>query len=273
YAGSLKLFIRYFQFERDIYQDTDFQKYIQEVFPNDLLEIREGFGFNANYHERFIHHRLMIPYSKTYAKDRIVKYSENLLYKYNEKTEMVDIVEQSNPDVPLAIDYIGSLVDYMLPPSIRMLTTTISPRFDAVFFDLWEIPERLEGIIVDHVPRLTLGVWTMIREKWLLSAENMIKEDNMSHFDDYVALIKLFKVNELPLEFFVSKYITEDTFDFESSNRSEMKPQYMNLYSPLFVKEFKKLMKDEKYLVIEEFYPKQSHDTHNMEYQIEVNLQ
>ncbi|WP_077319898.1 lantibiotic dehydratase [Virgibacillus proomii] len=273
YAGNLKLFIRYFHFERGIYQDEDFQKYIQTIFPNNLLEIREGFGFNANYHERFIHHRLMIPYSKTHTRDQSAKSSKNLLYRYNQQTEMVDIVEQSNPDFPLAIDYIGSLVDYMLPPSIRMLTTAISPRFDAEFFNLWEIPEQLEGSVVDHIPRLKLGMLTIIREKWLLSTENMVKEEHSSDYDNYVALIDIFKENELPLEFFVSKYITRETFDFANSNRSEMKPQYMNLYSPLFVKEFKKLIKEEKFIVLKEFYPKQSHHTHNMEYQIEVNLE
>ncbi len=272
YAGNLKLFIRYFQFDRDIYSDIDFEKYIEATFPEDLLEIREGFGFNANHHERFINNRLMIPHSKTHAADESVKSSENLYYKYNEQTEMLDIVEQSNPDVPLNIDYIGSLVDYMLPQSIRMLTTALSPRYDAGFFDLWEMPKKITGIVVDHIPRFTLGKLTIMRKKWLLYVENMIKEGNKSDYDHYLAIIKRFKADKLPLEFFISKHIVGETFNFESTNRSEMKPQYMNLYSPLFVKEFKKLIKDEKYIIIEEFYPKKSHETHNMEYQIEVNL-
>ena len=272
YAGNLKLFIRYFQFERSIYSDEDFQKYIHTIFPEDLLEISEGFGFNANHHEQFLPNRLMIPHSKTHRRDQSVTFSEDLLYKYNEQSETVDIVERSIPDVPLSIDYIGSLVDYMLPQSIRMLTTALSPRFDAGYFDLWEIPEEITGIVVDHVPRLTLGKLTIMRKKWLLSTETLVKEENASDYDDYVAIIKRFKEEELPLAFFISKYISEDTFNYERSNRSEMKPQYMNLYSPLFVKEFKKLIKLEKYIIIEEFYPEQSHETHNTEYQIEVNL-
>ncbi|MBO1915282.1 hypothetical protein J4G37_61950, partial [Microvirga sp. 3-52] len=86
---------------------------------------------------------------------------------------MLDIVEQSNPDVPLNIDYIGSLVDYMLPQSIRMLTTALSPRYDAGFFDLWEMPKKITGIVVDHIPRFTLGKLTIMRKKWLLYVENM----------------------------------------------------------------------------------------------------
>ncbi|MBO1910415.1 hypothetical protein J4G37_37220, partial [Microvirga sp. 3-52] len=138
--------------------------------------------------------------------------------------------------------------------------------------DLWEMPKKITGIVVDHIPRFTLGKLTIMRKKWLLYVENMIKEGNKSDYDHYLAIIKRFKADKLPLEFFISKHIVGETFNFESTNRSEMKPQYMNLYSPLFVKEFKKLIKDEKYIIIEEFYPKKSHETHNMEYQIEVNL-
>ena len=93
YAGNLKLFIRYFQFERSIYSDEDFQKYIHTIFPEDLLEISEGFGFNANHHEQFLPNRLMIPHSKTHRRDQSVTFSEDLLYKYNEQSETVDIVE------------------------------------------------------------------------------------------------------------------------------------------------------------------------------------
>lgn len=272
YAGNLKLFIRYFQFEEGLYEDEDFKQYVKSSFPEDMLEIREGFGFNANYHQRFIKQRLMIPFSKSYEKDKFVKRSKDLVYQYNEETETVDIIEESKQEKPLDIDYIGSLVDYMLPPSIRMLTTMMSPRLDARYFDLWEFEEDKEDLILDYLPRLDIGNITMMRERWLISVKHLIKGHYTSDYEFYSAMVNRFKENELPLEFFASKYIAEDDFDFESANRSEMKPIYLNLGSPLFVKEFRKLFQDEQYIVIEEFYPKKSHESYNTEYQIEVNL-
>lgn len=272
YAGNLKLFIRYFQFEQEIYEDKDFQQYVEKNFPKNMLEIREGFGFNANHHERFIRNRLMIPFSKTHQPDEELKQSKNLLYTYNPKTEMVDIVDQKEPEVPLNIDFIGSLVDYMLPPSIRMLTTTISPRFDSRYFDLWEFKENSSDVVIDHVPRISLGMLTIIREKWLLSVKELKKYLSSSSYESYKSFLALFNHQNLPLEFFVSKYIREDEFDFESANRAEMKPLYMSMYSPLFFKEFIRFIKNERYVIIEEFHPRRSHETHNTEYQIEVNL-
>ncbi|MDM5302505.1 lantibiotic dehydratase [Bacillus subtilis] len=271
YAGNLKLFTRYFQFDPSIYDDQDFKEYVAAAYP-EMDEIREGFGFNANYHRRYINNRLMIPYSKTNSSDLSRYDSHDLYYQYNKKTQMIDIVHKDRPDKALNIDYIGSLVDYMMPPSIRMLTTTIAPRFDAGLIRLWDDVDNGDSLVLDHIPRMTIGKTTLLREKWLVNAEQLLSIQEHNTFDNYLATLAEFLKHDLPLEFFVGRIIDTDSFDFVNANRSEMKPQYINLYSPLFYKELKKIINNEKCFVIEEFYPKESNRSFNTEYQLEVNL-
>ncbi|WP_113929032.1 lantibiotic dehydratase [Bacillus sp. P14.5] len=273
YAGHLKLFIRYFQYLPELYDDPDFKQYISDSFPEDIYEIREGFGFNANYHRKFLKNRLLIPYSKVNADDEGTSWSKDLLYKYNNRTQLVDIINPDNPDIPMDIDYIGSLVDYMMPPSIRMLTTSIAPRFDAGLFLLWEEDAMDQGALVeDHTPRMKLGKVVLFREKWLINCSGLISDSVNSSYKEYMEVIEKFEQHGLPMEFFINRIVDPESYDFENSNRSDMKPQYINLYSPMMFREFKKFIKAEKRVVIEELFPNGSGDAFNTEYQLEVNM-
>lgn len=265
YAGHMKLFTRYFQYSPSIYEDSRFKEYVAQMCP-DVLEIREGFGFNANRHETFLNQRLLIPGSKTKPADETAHWSNDLHYLYNEESGLIEIVGE---DGPLEIDYIGSLVDYMMPPSIRMLSTGLTPRFDPGLVKLWEIHEETRPVI-DHIPRLHLGHLVIMREKWLLDTSHFLQEEEV--YDHYRKTVTRFKELGLPLEFFVSRIVDAETYDFDKSNRSDMKPQYMNLFSPLFFKEWVKLLKEESRLVVEELYPAGGGENHNIEYQVEVSM-
>ncbi|MHC8520519.1 hypothetical protein ACPJHQ_03665 [Rossellomorea sp. H39__3] len=124
--------------------------------------------------------------------------------------------------------------------------------------------------MIDHIPRLHLGHLVIMREKWLLDTSHFLQEEEV--YDLYRKTVTRFKELGLPLEFFVSRIVDAETYDFDKSNRSDMKPQYMNLLSPLFFKEWVKLLKEESRLVVEELYPAGGGENHNIEYQVEVSM-
>lgn len=268
YTGNLKLFIRYFKYIDGIYDQKDFKDYVQKSFPRDLYEIKEGFGFNANQHQEFIDNRLLVPGSKlTEEKGKVLSFND-LSFIYNNKTRMLDVIDKNNKNIQ--VDYIGSLVDYMLPTTMRMCITNLSPRFDADYLNVWEINKEDDRLIIDVMPRLKIDEILVGRKKWLLN-NNYNFPEFKSYDEEYIETVKIFKLHNLPLEFFAKSYI-EDMGDIDYLNMSKtfMKPLYINLNSPLYFKEFKNYINKSELLIIEECFPKLEDTKYNTEFQIEV---
>lgn len=265
YAGNLKLFIRYFKYIKSIYNDRDFRHYIKNLYPENTYEVRENFGFNANHHEPFISKMIS---SLPTSKDNLSYF--DIYYKYNNENKMLDVVTEEQQKV--TIDYIGSLVDYMLPPTIRMATTTISPRFDASFFDVWNEntkKQKREHFLIETIPRMNLGSLTISRKKWLISSQN-VKMDYKSLEEWYIELINCFNENNIPLEFFIKKQINFNEINPIELRKTDTKPQYINLNSPLYIKIIYTMFKTGVIFVIEEFYPEKTNFDENTEFQIEM---
>lgn len=267
YAGRLKLFIRYFQYVPEIYKDERFLDY-SKILYGDQYEMQEGFGFNANDHERFVHNRVVLPYSKFPEAETNNISTKDLYFRYNELTGLVDIETESNDKIE--VDYIGSLIDFMLPTSVRMFMTPVTARFDSAYFEQW-IPEiKNNTFILDELPRMYCGEMIVQRKKWLINPNLILREKDV--LEMHKKFIDMFIAHDIPLEFFINKRVGSHSNGFSSANRAETKPQYMNLYSPLFFKEFLKKVENEKEIVIEELYPASKVGEHNREYQLEVIL-
>ncbi|ATX83435.1 hypothetical protein CU084_03120 [Bacillus velezensis] len=93
---------------------------------------------------------------------------DNLYFKYNKQTELVEIFSGVN-NKKVEIECLGSLVDYMLPNSVRMLLNSVVPRLDTDFVNLWEHEGSGDSFVIDHIPSIRLGDIIISREKWLVN--------------------------------------------------------------------------------------------------------
>ncbi|MGY4713403.1 lantibiotic dehydratase [Bacillus amyloliquefaciens] len=270
YAGSLRLFSRFFEYFPEIYEDPDFRDYTGRIFPKNTIEIREGYGFNANRHRKLIPNRLILPNSRG-SDDDINKISiDNLYFKYNKQTELVEIFSGVN-NKKVEIECLGSLVDYMLPNSVRMLLSSVVPRLDTDFINLWEHEGSEDSFVIDHIPSIRLGDIIISREKWLVNTAFFKR--SLSAAKDAKNLSEFFIKHGLPMEFFAKKYLGEENYQHATAKKTDMKPQYFNLYSPIFIKDFKKFLESNRMIIIEEIKPIPQNRGFNKEYQIEVLLE
>lgn len=267
YSGKLRLFLRFFHYYDDIYEEPDFVDYIDHVFPKTSVEITEGFGFNANHHQSFLKKRLILGNSREVDKqsDQAV-FLKDLFFKFDSQEELVHLYDQEGEKLE-SIDMIGSLVDYMLPYSIQILNFNNSPRFDIDYINIWN--EDKTKFIADYIPRLQIGDMTISRRKWILNINQLRnkKPANEQAFE----LVERFLKEGLPTEFFIKKYIGAENegIDYATIKRTALKPQYVNIRSPLYIKDFLKTIDQNDFIMLEEVYPAIDGYEKNIEYQVE----
>ena len=267
YSGKLRLFLRFFHYYNGIYEDSRFIDYIDKVFPETSVEITEGFGFNANHHRKFIKERLVLGNSREVdINSEHAVFLRDLFFKFDSKEQLVHLYDKSGKKLA-GVDVIGSLVDYMLPYSIQILNFNNSPRFDIDYINIWN--ENRAGLIVDHIPRIKLGNLTISREKWVLKLEHL--RNTKQEAERALGLTEYFLREGLPTEFFVKKYIgaSNEGIDYATIKRTALKPQYINIRTPLYIKDFLKIVDQNDSIVLEEVYPNIDGYQKNIEYQVE----
>jgi len=269
YNGKLIFFARFFKLFPEIYKENKFQDYIKEVFErNNSVEILEGFGFNANCHQFFNSKRFIFPFtdSGTNAENQILL--KDCYFKYSEKNETVKLYHEITGEIDAV--FIGSLVFGLLPIVVRtILSLKPSTRFDSNYLNLLEKDDNNNKFIVDNLPRIKYKNIVLIRRQWLIKN---IFNFNINYEDIYIMVLKEFMDNKLPLEFFVKKYVGSEPIDFSNLGRTELKPQYINLSSPLLFQEFVNKLEKTTYLILEELSPNNSNDKYVREFQIENTL-
>ncbi len=267
YSGKLRLFLRFFHYYDGIYEELDFVNYIDRVFPKTSVEITEGFGFNANHHQSFLKKRLILGNSRDVdnQSDQAV-FLKDLSFKFDPNEDLVHLYDQEGEKLE-SIDVIGSLVDYMLPYSIQILNFNNSPRFDIDYINIWN--EDKTKFIADYIPRLQIGDMTISRRKWILNINQLRskKPANEQAFE----LVERFLKEGLPTEFFIKKYIGAENegIDYATIKRTALKPKYVNIRSPLYIKDFIKTIDQNDYIMLEEVYPVIDGYKKNIEYQVE----
>ncbi len=265
YTGSLRLFARFFEHEPSIYEDKDFQSYVNTLFGDQTINIRESYGFNANRHRNILPTRLIFDNSRGTENENETVHMNQLCFAFNEQLGLVDIKQKETGET-VKVLRLGSLVDVMLPHTVQIVQDVISPIFDMNLMDLWDNSKK--HFVTDHIPRMYVGNTIIGRERWLLDTSYF--DWNAPSNEIAVQLATYFMQHALPMEFFSRPHTAQTTMNYLTMKRTELKPQYYNLFSPLFIKGFVKLCSNYTHVIVEEAFPSLSDYANNKEYQFEV---
>ena len=165
--------------------------------------------------------------------------------------------------------FLGSLAQNLMPISLRTINgMQPSTRFDPTFMNLWNAAKK-ETLIADHIPRIQYGGIVFLREQYLINSSY-----NLSRPVEelYMEILRDFRAAGLPMKFFIRPYINGADFDFYNMGRTSLKPQYIDLSSPLLFQEFLREMGTQAQFLIEEQYPDNLEDDYVCEYQIESTI-
>ena len=265
YKGQLLFFTRFLKlFDADRSKINDYSRY---SFGPNPAEITESFGFNANVHGKIFDRRLVLNLTdQNDPTEADVRIGDCYFY-YDREKKLVKLGHDALGEVNGA--YLGSLAYNLMPIPLRTINgMQPSTRFDTAFLNLWE-KERNEGLIADHIPRTQYGKIVFIREQYLL---NSIYDLSKPADELYLEILADFEQNGLPTRFFIRPYINGDDFDFYNMGRTALKPQYIDLKSPLLFHELLRELENQKQFVLEEIYPDNREDEYIYEYQTEQTL-
>ncbi len=265
YKGQLLFFVRFLKlFDEDGGRISDYCRY---AFGQNPAEITESFGFNANVHRRIFDKRLVLNLTdQNDATEGDIPISECFFY-YDPDKKLVKLGHEALGEVNGV--FLGSLAINLMPIPLRTVNgMQPSTRFDPSYLNLWE-KDKNEGLIADHIPRMKYGKLVFIREQYLL---NSIYDLGKSADELYLEILEDFEKAGLPRRFFIRPYINGDDFDFYNMGRTALKPQYIDLDSPLLFQELLREMENQKQFVLEEIYPDNREDEYICEYQVEQTL-
>lgn len=288
YSGFQSFFSRFYKDYAWVYEQTDYQQYCNQVFDVDnKIEVLEAFGFNANVHIPFASKRLMLPFSEslngqTGATDEL--YIHNCHFKYDAATQMVKLFGPQGQEI--SPFFAGSLVYVLMPSLLKgLLGMNRNTRFDVSQLKLLKTKlksadvqedtavvnqeNQLRGCFIeDKIPRITYGSMTLIRRHWLI--RNIQSETLLSDSERYAEIISLFLAEGVPTQFFMKKYTGDTAIDYVNMGRTDLKPQFIDLASPLLFREFMSDWEPGTLVSIEEVYPNNQDETYIHEYQIEL---
>lgn len=265
YKGQLLFFTRFLKLFSA--NDAKIQEYCRHAFGSNPLEITESFGFNANVHQRIFKHRLVLDLTeRNDASNGDIPIEECFFY-YDAEKKLVKLMHKDFGEINGV--FLGSLAQNLMPISLRTINgMQPSTRFDPTFMNLWNAAKK-ETLIADHIPRIQYGGIVFLREQYLINSSY-----NLSRPVEelYMEILRDFRAAGLPMKFFIRPYINGADFDFYNMGRTSLKPQYIDLSSPLLFQEFLREMGTQAQFLIEEQYPDNLEDDYVCEYQIESTI-
>jgi hypothetical protein len=247
--------------------EDEIQEYCRIAFGPNPMEITESFGFNANVHQRIFKHRLVLNLTEcndaTYDDVSI----EECFFYYDAGKKLVKLMHEDFGEINGV--FLGSLAQNLMPISLRTINgMQPSTRFDAAFMNLWNTTKK-DSLIADHIPRIQYGRIVFLREQYLINSNyNLSKPVE----ELYMEILRDFREAGLPMKFFIRPYINGSDFDFYNIGRTSLKPQYIDMYSPLLFQELLREMGSQAQFVLEEQYPDNLEEDYVYEYQIESTL-
>lgn len=265
YKGQLLFFTRFLKlFSQNSEKIREYCKY---AFGPNPLEITESFGFNANVHKQIFDKRLLLNLTdQNDFTEKDIAINDCYFYFDQEKK----LVKLGNADLGEVNGvYLGSLAYNLMPIPLRTINgMQPTTRFDSSYLNLWN-KNKKEELIADHIPRIQYGKIVFIREQYLLNSIYNLKKPAE---ELYLEILEDFQKAGLPLRFFMRPYINGEDFDFYNMGRTSLKPQYIDLASPLLFQELLREMENQKQFVLEEIYPDNSCEDYIYEYEIEQTL-
>ncbi|MFT8759528.1 MAG: lantibiotic dehydratase [Oenococcus oeni] len=237
------------RFSKDFSKDDDYKRYVNKYF-NNVFEFPYSYGFNANLHQHYLANTIKLPYDS--AGDSGIGW-EDLSISIDDQTSLLSFKYEGKDVLPL---FIGSLIKMLCPPIQNIMDLMCS--HGAMYFDLSDIflhhQLMTQRIQEAHVPRLYIQNGTnklvISREKWLLSSESLSKE-SLSDIEYQQKLFVFFQKQQIPSKFF-AKGFNQDASKLKGNS---MKPQYINLSSPMLLKTFLHIIQMNEFVSLEEEFP------------------
>lgn len=250
--GYLTKFTRYFKYYN--IDEHFLAKYLQNSLKNNLVEIRESFGSNLGVHHPILRSRLLLDTTERLDSDgkgNTIK-TEDLIFKYSAKSEMVDIFYQGEPIFPL---YMSSVANELLPIQLQFFNSyQTSAVFDLNLINIYKLddnPNQGERLVLSKIPKVKCGNVVLIRKSYIImSIFNLL----LPIEELYLEIIKKFDDEGLPKRFFVKK-ILNNYYQVNQDERNNVKSFYIDLASIKLFKIFVKYITKHDILLLEEVYP------------------
>lgn len=251
---------------------------------NNYAELSGVFGFNANRHPVLSEQELEVaPFSPSRSETSKLKLSD-LSLSYDKATHAI-VFNDTNGDA-LDIWYQGLLIPSLLPRMHRILSLAFTDGPSLTIIKSLIERNMISSAKPTIVPRVSLGNLVLFRRTWIMP-NSYLPNASTSASDFYFLIQQWQKEFSLPDEFFVRALplmVNEDgepqtnTIDWDKVNFKDMKPFYVDLKSPRFVRLMQRMLKRNEFTIcISELLPKlsgyQSHvgdDAHVSELHFEL---
>ncbi|SFL62301.1 Lantibiotic dehydratase, C terminus [Gracilibacillus orientalis] len=254
-----KIYPGYMSFYHRFVRYTDIMDHYKneiKAFYNDdrMIEINEGFGFNANVYTPFMDYRLKSSLTRDHEIDSYYK-------KVYELNDMV--LSWKDPDFYLEDKHGRPFKPIISSSLIRILFPGIIAFYSALFSNISHISELSAIFLQDiskkdviPIPAVRLGSIVLDRKKWLVKSETFPEHSNDDLIDSVIHLIEFIKKHQLPEKFFIQKRKSPYEENFVDNISMEFdKPQFIDLNNIILVKILFNFAKTSKWLLISEVLP------------------
>ena len=252
YPGYMSFYNRFLRYTDIIEKYRDEIKDFYKVEGENIAEIYETFGFNANSYYPIFDARLEFDLTRNHAIDENYKeviniYDTNLVYHDNEF-----LLQKNGTDYKPVI--CTSLIRVLYPGIITFYSSLFSnishvSDVSAVFFNQLSVDR------VNVSPRIKMLNIILERQHWIINTDliELNQNDNVSQFTQIYCFLK---ENNIPTKFFIqgrkkeynSLRITSVSVEFE-------KPQYIDLENMVLLKVFVNTVATSKWINISEVIP------------------
>ena len=252
YPGYMSFYNRFLRYTDIIEKYRDEIKDFYKVEGENIAEIYETFGFNANSYYPIFDDRLEFDLTRNHAIDENYKeviniYDTNLVYHDNEF-----LLQKDGTDYKPVI--CTSLMRVLYPGIITFyssLFSNISHVSDAsaIFFNQLSVDR------VNVSPRIKMLNIILERQHWIINTD-LIKLNQNDNVSQFTQIYSFLKENNIPTKFFIqgrkkeynSLRITSVSVEFE-------KPQYIDLENMVLLKVFVNTVATSKWINISEVIP------------------
>ena len=273
YPGYMTFFGRHIDYFRDPEYRALADGYIKAVEDmDDVTEIYEVYGFNANRHEPIFSSVLAFDDDKDEKYSRLgfrnVVKKSNIVLRYDHETGVVGFYENGRKR---NFKEIGSLVTFLMKGEHSFVHNLCTNVF--TYPQMFKAFEPASGKITP-IPEISYKNIIISRKGYILNTNIIPPYDKTrSETENYFALRKWFSDNGMPMKFFIKRYLdSPESIDptKEKTDYSINKPQYIDLDNIILYQLFEKIRLNDVVCIISECQPDIPENENVSEYIVEV---
>lgn len=254
YEGNLIYFSRFLKLLPSIHSSNLLREYIDSNIKSyNFCDIHTTYGFNANSRINVTDKKMQLLNTPEIGvpEDNITEYNwMDSSFKVNDETNELDIFINNEK---VNISFFGTLIPMALPgiaSAMSLLSGNVGlyTSMDKIILSLVQrqMPNQQS---VQKIPRVIFNEDVIIsRKKWIINTETLNIHFNKNKIEIY-DIFEFFNESKLPFTFFVYNF----SFDDDPVNR--VKPQYIDITSPTFMKLFRRILEGNEVIVLEEVLP------------------